>query len=285
MSQQWGGGQPGYQYPVQQGFPAANNQFQQGFGGGITPQAGGFGSARPGFQQPQPSGFQGSQGFQQSQTSFQPGLGGFQQQQPPSGPPQLSNINTNFGGRPQASYQQGSGFLGAPQPPQPQPQSQLQNRSFLGSSSALGSRPLGGYPGSGGGFGTPAPLLSQPPAFIDQSLQLMSGNFLPANPSVPYSQAGGGLQFQAGPQQGGALQQSIQQFNQQSGGSVQNIPWALTPAEKKQYDQIFRAWDSSGSGFISGQVALEVFGQSGLEKNDLAKIWSVPPASCSVFLN
>ena len=46
-----------------------------------------------------------------------------------------------------------------------------------------------------------------------------------------------------------------------------------TPAEKKQYDQIFRAWDTQGTGFISGQTALEVFGQSGLDRNDLAKIW------------
>ena len=44
-------------------------------------------------------------------------------------------------------------------------------------------------------------------------------------------------------------------------------------AEKKQYDKIFRAWDTSSSGFISGETALQVFGQSGLGKNDLALIW------------
>jgi hypothetical protein len=51
------------------------------------------------------------------------------------------------------------------------------------------------------------------------------------------------------------------------------IPWVLTKDEKKNYDQIFRAWDQSGSGFISGEVAQEVFGQSGLSRDDMAKIW------------
>lgn len=47
----------------------------------------------------------------------------------------------------------------------------------------------------------------------------------------------------------------------------------LTKEEKKNYDQIFRAWDQSGSGFLSGDVAQEVFGQSGLNRDDMAKIW------------
>lgn len=53
------------------------------------------------------------------------------------------------------------------------------------------------------------------------------------------------------------------------------IPWVLTKDEKKNYDQIFRAWDQSGSGFISGEVAQDVFGQSGLNRDDMAKIWYV----------
>ena len=51
--------------------------------------------------------------------------------------------------------------------------------------------------------------------------------------------------------------------------------WTLSISEKKNYAQIFRAWDAQDTGFITGQTALEVFGQSGLEKNDLAKIWCV----------
>ena len=56
---------------------------------------------------------------------------------------------------------------------------------------------------------------------------------------------------------------------------MQKMSWALTKQEKKNYDRVFRSWDSQGTGFLSGQVALEVFGQSGLDKNDLAKIWYV----------
>ena len=54
------------------------------------------------------------------------------------------------------------------------------------------------------------------------------------------------------------------------------VPWTLSKQEKKDYDQIFRAWDVSGEGFISGEMAREVFGQSGLGQNDLIKIWYVP---------
>ncbi len=58
-------------------------------------------------------------------------------------------------------------------------------------------------------------------------------------------------------------------------GAAKPQGWALSKAEKKQYDSIFRTWDSANSGFISGDIATQVFGQSGLERNDLAKIWLV----------
>lgn len=60
--------------------------------------------------------------------------------------------------------------------------------------------------------------------------------------------------------------------------------WALSKAEKKQYDQIFRAWDAQGTGFINGQTALEVFGQSSLERNDLARIWSVSTFATGILV-
>ncbi|KAG1884675.1 hypothetical protein F4604DRAFT_1901226 [Suillus subluteus] len=85
----------------------------------------------------------------------------------------------------------------------------------------------------------------------DPRLQMMSNLFLPANISAPYS-AGGMPQLATPPQQ----------HNQARGiGSTPKIPWTLSRAEKKQYDQIYRAWDTQGTGFISGQTALEVFGQ------------------------
>jgi len=67
------------------------------------------------------------------------------------------------------------------------------------------------------------------------------------------------------------LQQSFQQHNQEVKGTT--TPWTLSEAEKKCYDRIFEAWDASGSGFIDGKTAIQVFGQSALDWCDLAQIW------------
>ncbi len=53
------------------------------------------------------------------------------------------------------------------------------------------------------------------------------------------------------------------------------IPWAITKDEKKTYDQLFRAWDGLKKGYIGGDIAIEIFGQSGLPKSDLEKIWTL----------
>jgi hypothetical protein len=58
-----------------------------------------------------------------------------------------------------------------------------------------------------------------------------------------------------------------------SGNAV--IPWAVTKDEKTRYDSLFKAWDGFGKGFIGGDVAIEVFGQSGLEKPDLERVWTL----------
>ncbi|KAK9320401.1 hypothetical protein V1517DRAFT_209717 [Lipomyces orientalis] len=53
------------------------------------------------------------------------------------------------------------------------------------------------------------------------------------------------------------------------------ISWAITKAEKKIFDDIFDAWDGLGRGFISGETAVEILGQSGLQRDDLEKIWTL----------
>lgn len=53
------------------------------------------------------------------------------------------------------------------------------------------------------------------------------------------------------------------------------IPWAVTKDEKKIYDSLFRAWDGLGKGFIGGDVAIEMMGQSGLASQDLERIWTL----------
>ena len=265
MAQQWGAGQPGYQYPLQTGYPGPGGpQFQPGIGGpGLAPQPTGFPGQRPNFQQPQPTGFPGQQGFQQPQpTGFQYG-GGFQQQQQPIPPvpPLPNNLGSGFRQPPPPPPPQPS-FLNAPPPPPPP-----QNRFGAGIVPQVT-----GYPGPGGGL---APLAPQITGYADPRLSLFSNTFLPANTSAPFAPSGL-PQFSAGPPGGINLQQSIQQYNQeQRGTTTQKMSWALGKAEKKQYDQIFRAWDPQSTGFISGQMALEVFGQSGLPKNDLAQIWYI----------
>ncbi|RYC59767.1 hypothetical protein CHU98_g6431 [Xylaria longipes] len=58
-----------------------------------------------------------------------------------------------------------------------------------------------------------------------------------------------------------------------SGNAV--IPWAITKDEKTRYDQLFQAWDGLGKGFIGGDQAIEIMGQSGLDKTDLERIWTL----------
>lgn len=53
------------------------------------------------------------------------------------------------------------------------------------------------------------------------------------------------------------------------------IPWAVTREEKARYDSLFKAWDGFNKGYIGGDVAIEVFGQSGLPKSDLERVWTL----------
>ncbi|KAF2178486.1 hypothetical protein K469DRAFT_642299 [Zopfia rhizophila CBS 207.26] len=63
------------------------------------------------------------------------------------------------------------------------------------------------------------------------------------------------------------------------------IPWAITKGEKKLYDETFKAWDGFGKGFISGEQAIEIFGQSGLPKPDLERIWTLADSADRGRLN
>lgn len=248
--------QPGLQFQGQNpAMMAQNQQFQQqpqGYGqpAGLISQATGF----PGQQQmqglqSQPTGYPGGSGFLQSQPTGFVGAGNIQRAAPP--PPPVPQIPSHF---------HGQSSLMAPQ-----------NR-FLTASPGLG----GGLMPQRTGFpaGGAAPLVPQVTGWVDPRIQMMSSTFMPMNTSAPYGASGAP---QLPPQQlaGGLnLQQSFQQHNQQ-GNSTPQVSWALSKAEKKSYDSIFRAWDANGSGFINGQTALEVFGQSGLSKDALAQIWCV----------
>lgn len=78
------------------------------------------------------------------------------------------------------------------------------------------------------------------------------------------------LQLRMMPQQGregGFSMQGLQ------GNAV--IPWSITKVEKEKYDIVFEGWDGFHRGFITGDTAIEVFGQSGLPKDDLMAIWTL----------
>jgi actin cytoskeleton-regulatory complex protein PAN1 len=246
MAQQWN--QPGYQYPQQTGFQQPPPTGYSGGGSGfLQPQRTGFAvpnSFTPQQQGPVPPVPPLPQGFQSS----------FQTQQQQFQPPQQQFVpnNNNLSG----SLAQQQRFL-SPSP---------------GVTGPLMSQPTG--IGGALGLGAARPLISQPTGYNDPRLQLMSNTFMPGNISQPYAPSGI-PQFAPGGFQGN-LQQSFQQHNQQQRGTAApKIPWALSKDERKNYDQIFRAWDTSSSGFISGETASEVFGQSGLDRNDLAQIWCV----------
>jgi len=271
---QWGQ-QPGFQYPMQTGFPGQNPQFQQqnpqfqqqnpqfqqGFNpaaGGLVPQRTGFPGQPQGMLQPQQTGFPGS-GFLQAQPTGFPGMQPQQQMRPAPAPP-VPPIPSQF-----QQQNQGSNMLSPPN----------QANRFLSPSPSMGQSPM-----------QARPLVPQVTGYVDPRLQMMSSTFMPINTSMPYN-AGGAPQLPSQTLQGGLnLQQSFQQHNQAA--APPRVPWALSKAEKKSYDSIFRAWDTHNTGFISGQTALEVFGQSGLSKDDLARIWYASILcmmfSCRLFL-
>lgn len=79
-----------------------------------------------------------------------------------------------------------------------------------------------------------------------------------------------------------ALQQRLMPQPGREGGyttaglsGTAKVPWAVTKDEKKIYDQLFDAWDGLRKGFVTGEVAIEIMGQSGLQQKDLEAIWTL----------
>ncbi|CAK4034943.1 Actin cytoskeleton-regulatory complex PAN1 [Lecanosticta acicola] len=189
----------------------------------------------------QPTGFQVPQatGFQQPQQT------GFQQPQQTGLQPQPTGF---AGGMPQAQ-----GYTGPrpPMPPMPTGFGQNQSQQYGLSPQQTG---FGGL--------AAAPLNAQPTGRPGQ-WGLVNA---PAS-GLPNLQA---LQQQMMPQPG-----------RESGFSAQGlqgnatVPWAVTKDEKKIYDDMFKAWDGFGKGYISGNQAIEIFSQSGLDKSDLERIWTL----------
>ncbi|GJN68793.1 actin organization and endocytosis protein [Purpureocillium lilacinum] len=159
---------------------------------------------------------------------------------------------TGFGGQPQGFQPQQTGFQGM-QNPQP--------TGYAGPRPPMPPMPTGfGQPPSGG---MAAPLNAQPTGRPGQW-----GLVNAPSTGLPNIDA---LQARMMPQQGREAGSYTTQGLQ--GNAV--IPWAITKEEKTRYDSLFRAWDGLGKGYIGGDQAIEIFGQSGLEKPDLERVWTL----------
>lgn len=189
----------------------------------------------PTIQAPQPQP-SSSQLLQAQMTGFP----GQQQPQP-----------TGFMGQPQGLQPQQTGFPVAPQatgysglmpPVPPMPTGLGSNLSPGGMAAPLNAQPTG-MPGQWGLVNTPASGLPN----IDA------------------------LQARMMPQQGREQQDYTTHGLQ--GNAV--IPWAITKDEKTRYDLLFKAWDGLHKGYIGGDQAIEIFGQSGLDKPDLERVWTL----------
>ncbi|APA09805.1 hypothetical protein sscle_05g045750 [Sclerotinia sclerotiorum 1980 UF-70] len=213
----------------------------------------------PTIQQPQPmpsnsalltaqmTGFPGQQnnfsgGFQSQPTGFQSSMQtGFPGQQGGL-QPQPTGFSQNM------SNPQATGYTGPRPPMPPMPSNFSSNLSPAqtgmqgGMIAPLNSQPTG-VPGQWGLVNAPATGLP--------NIDLLQSRMMP----------------QQGREQGNFTTAGI------TGNAV--IPWAVTKEEKTRYDSVFKAWDGFGKGFIGGDVAIEVFGQSGLEKPDLERIWTL----------
>ncbi|GAA95075.1 uncharacterized protein L969DRAFT_77433 [Mixia osmundae IAM 14324] len=218
-----------------------------------------------GYMRPQPTGFGGSQLGSNLPAPGQPSMYMQQQQQ------------QSQATRPNVVSAQGN-FMSGPSTGQLTPMPQMQRPMSTGypgqATNVSGLMPQQtGYPGSSV-FG-PGAMMGGGMGAIGSTFV---NTFLPANPAqVPqYQQMGGHLQFNTSGLGGQSLQQTVAQRNEQQLGTANvKVPWALTADEKKNYDQIFRAWDVQGTGFISGQMSKEVFGQAGIDRDDLMKIWNL----------
>ncbi|KAK3692396.1 actin cytoskeleton-regulatory complex protein PAN1 [Podospora appendiculata] len=188
------------------------------------------------------------------------------------------------------------------QHPQPQPQassSQLlqaqmtgfpgQNTGYMGQNQGLQAQATGyGMNAQATGYSGPRPPMPPMPTGFGSNLTPNNGPggmIAPLN-SQPTGMPGqwglvntpstglpniDALQARMMPQQG-REQQSYTTAGLQ-GNAV--IPWAITKDEKTRYDALFRAWDGLNKGYIGGDQAIEIMGQSGLDKPDLERVWTL----------
>jgi hypothetical protein len=165
----------------------------------------------------------------------------------------LQSQPTGFGQAPGYGQPQGGGYTGPRPPMPPMPTGYGSNLT----PSQTGMAPLNaqptGVPGQWGLVNTPATGLPNIEALAQRMM----------------------------PQTG----REVGNYNTSGLSGNATIPWAITKGEKKLYDDTFKAWDGFGKGYIGGEQAIEIMGQSGLPKPDLERIWTLADASDRGRLN
>lgn len=210
----------------------------------------------------QPTGMYGQQGY-----GLQPQLTGF----PPPQQLQQQQVQQSTGYQTQqyGSMGQGQGVQSlstgfAPQSTGFQPAS----TGFL-QSQPTGLQPQAtGYPAGGqyNGASIP-PMPPMPTGYSGQASQFSQASLAP----TPQSQASSinALRQQLMPQSG------REGFSSEGLSGNAKISFAVTHDEREAYASLFRAWDGLNRGYIDGPTAVEVFGQSGLDQDELARLWTL----------
>ncbi|CCE79671.1 Piso0_001753 [Millerozyma farinosa CBS 7064] len=244
QSQSLSGQMTGAQQP-NMGLQAQNTGFGQQ---GMRPQTTGIQPQLTGIR-PQTTGFQSQSqttGLQPQTTGFRPQVTGLQAQTTGFQPQSTGFQPQATGFQPQATgfQPQATGFQ--PQATGFQPQATgFQPQETGIQRQATGLQPqLTGKPGQWGFISTPTGGIP--------GLNAMEQHFLPSS------------------------QLSSNNLQNAMGGSLkENVTWAITKQEKQIYDGVFSAWDPQRKGFINGDVAVGIFGKSGLNRTDLESIWNL----------
>jgi hypothetical protein len=195
------------------------------------------------------------------------------------------------------------------QQPQPQASNSQLLSSLVSQPTAFGQQPMGmqpqptgfqqpqptGFGQAPGGYNGPRPPMPPMPTGFGSSLTPGQTGMAPLNaqPTGMPGQWGLVNNPASGLPNIEALASRMMPQTGREGGSHTTvgltgnatIPWAITKGEKKLYDDTFRAWDGMGKGYISGSQALEIFGQSGLPKPDLERVWTLSDSADRGRLN
>lgn len=207
--------------------------------------------------------------------------------------PQTTGIRPQGTGLPSAGLQaQNTGYQQNSYQPAPSTSFQPQQTGLQAQNT--GYQQQGNQPQSTGFQPQQTGLQPQNTGYQYQGLQPQNTGYLQSQPTGKPGQWGfvpmptGGIPGLNAMQQHFLPSSQLSSNNLQNamGGSLtSNVTWSITKQEKQIYDGIFNEWDKQRKGFIEGDVAITIFGKSGLARPDLESIWNLCDASNRGRLN